>query len=67
MISYSETERFNKFFYSLGEKYWDLVSDAKIAEQFLVAEKHRPVPPKFFRYCDNRISILRAKDIAFPQ
>jgi hypothetical protein len=53
--------RFNKFFRSLGKKYWDCVSDEKIAEQFAIADKHfRPISPVFFRYCMSRIDIHAA-------
>lgn len=56
--------RFNKFFRSLGEKYWDCVSDEKIAEQFAVANAHfRPVSPVFRQYCARRIDLATTKNL----
>jgi|GEM_PF-5927881 len=55
---------FNRFFRSLGKKYWDCVSDEKIGEQFAIADKHfRPVSPVFHRYCARRIDLATTKKL----
>jgi hypothetical protein len=54
-----DSHRFDRFFRSLGKKYWDCVSDEKIAEQFAIADMNRPMSPVFFRYCMGRIDISR--------